>query len=174
MQHRPLMRAQLTASGSGAGRCCSPGSGTHVHLSHVYPCRLVDDAAHARLGRDIRAEAGMPVLLALLGAKDHRPLVVAQLEDLEQKAAKAVIRPAEQPFVEDEDLEGPVFPHGLRDPSRALLRILPGACLLGKRAGEIGLSRACRPKSTTSWPLVAGPQIASSPESTRSSLRSFA
>ena len=106
--------------------------------------------------------------------KDHRPLVVAQLEDLEQKAAKAVIRPAEQPFVEDEDLEGPVFPHGLRDPSRALLRILPGACLLGKRAGEIGLSRACRPKSTTSWPLVAGPQIASSPESTRSSLRSFA
>lgn len=36
--------------------------------------------------------------------KDCGPLVVAQLEDLEQEAAKAVIRPAEQPFVEHEDL----------------------------------------------------------------------
>ena len=58
--------------------------------------------------------------------KDRRPLVVAQLEDLEQEAAKAVIRPAEQPFVEDEDLECAILPHGLRDPSRTLLRILPG------------------------------------------------
>ena len=86
----------------------------------------MDDAVHDRLGSHIRAEAGMPVLLPVLGAEDCGPLVVAETEDLEQEAAKAVIRLAEQPFVEDEDLEGPVFPHGLRDPSRTLLRILPG------------------------------------------------
>ena len=39
--------------------------------------------------------------------KDRRPLVVAETEDLEQEAAKAVVRPAEQPFVEHEHLEGP-------------------------------------------------------------------
>ena len=143
--------------------CCPPGGGTHVHLPHVGPRRLVDDALHARLSRDIGAEMGMPVLLALLHQdlgpedaaalaaarmfispmsthavlwtmrsmpgsavtsaprracqsfwrywvqKDRRPLVVAQLEDLEQEAAKAVVQPAEQPFVEDEDLEGPYF-----------------------------------------------------------------
>lgn len=36
--------------------------------------------------------------------KDRRPLVVAETEDLEQEAAKAVAQPAEQPFVEYEHL----------------------------------------------------------------------
>ena len=104
----------------------------------------------------------MPVLLPVLGAENRRPLVVAELEDLEQEAPEAVVWPAEQPFVEDEDLERAILPHGLRDPSWTLLGILPsllevgasdvvrahprGACLLGKRAGKIGLSGACRPE----------------------------
>ena len=105
MQHRPLMRPQLNASGSGTGRCCCPDGSTHVRLSHVDPCGFVDDAVHDRLGRDIGTEPGMPVLLPVLGADDRRPLVVAKLEDLEQEASEAVVWPAEQPFVEDEDLE---------------------------------------------------------------------
>ena len=162
MQHRPLMRPQLNASGSGTGRCCCPDGSTHVRLSHVDPCGFVDDAVHDRLGRDIGTEPGMPVLLPVLGADDRRPLVVAKLEDLEQEASEAVVWPAEQPFVEDEDLERAILTHGLRDPSRTLLGIFPGlievgapdvvrahprgACLLGKRAGKTGLSGACRPE----------------------------
>lgn len=84
VQHRPLMRPQLNASGFGAERCCCPDGSTHARLSHVDPCGLVDDAVHDRLGRDIGTEPGMPVLLPVLGAEDRRPLVVAELEDLEQ------------------------------------------------------------------------------------------
>ncbi len=98
----------------------------------------------------------MPALLAALRAEDRASLVVAELEDLEQEAPEAVVWPAEQPSVENEDLERAILPHGLRDPSRTLLGILPGllevgapdavrahprgACLLGKRAGKIGLA----------------------------------
>jgi hypothetical protein len=137
-------------------RCRRPGGGTHVHVPRVDPRRVVDDAVHDRLGGHVRAEPGMPVLLPVLRAEDRRPLVVAELEDLEQEAPEAVVRPAEQPFVEDEDLKRAILPYGLRDSARTLLRILPGllevgapdvvrahprgARLLGKRAGKIGLA----------------------------------
>ena len=54
----------------------------------------------------------MPVLLAALRAEDRGSLVVVELEDLDQESAEAVVRPAEQPFVEDEDLERAILPYG--------------------------------------------------------------
>jgi hypothetical protein len=51
-----------------------------------------------RLTEIIAAESGMPLLLPVSGAEDGRPVVAAELRDLEQEPAKAVLEPAEQPF----------------------------------------------------------------------------
>lgn len=139
------------------GRCCLGGS-AHVHLSDADPRRLEDDTAHGCLGGHVRVETGMPVLLAALRAEDSGPLVVAELEDLDQESAGAVVRPAEQPFVEAGTRDTSLRPWKL---ARTLLCILlgllevwtsdvvcthpRGARLLGKCTGEIGLACPCRP-----------------------------
>lgn len=133
VQHRPLMRPQLNASGSGAGRCCCPDGSTHARLSHAGPCGLVDDTVHDRLGRGIGTEPGMPALLPVLGAEDRRPLVAAEPGDLGQEAPEAVVWPAEQPSVEDEDLERAMLPHGLRVSPVNIMDRVHIACRTGHR-----------------------------------------
>lgn len=43
----------------------------HVHLSHLYPRGVVDDAVHDAVGVDAAAEPVMPVLLLELRAEDR-------------------------------------------------------------------------------------------------------
>jgi hypothetical protein len=139
------------------GRCC-PGCSEHVHLSDADPRRLEDDAAHGCLSGHVRVETGMPVLLVALRTEDSGPLVVVELEDFDQESAEAVVRPAEQPFVEAGTRDTSLRPCKL---ARTLLCILLGLLevgapdvvrthprgvrLLGKCTGEIGLACPYRP-----------------------------
>lgn len=87
----------------------------HVHLSHLYPRGVVDDAVHDGVGVDAAAEPGMPVLLLELRAEDCGGLLESPLHHLEQ------------PFVQHEQLEVRHLPHelgvapGLIDGEPALL-----------------------------------------------------
>lgn len=99
----------------------------HVHLSHLYPRGVVDDAVHDGVGVDAAVEPGMPVLLLELRAEDRGGLLESPLHHLEHEGAEALVGLLEQPFVQHEQLEVRHLPHelgvapGLIDGEPALL-----------------------------------------------------
>lgn len=60
----------------------------HVHLSHLYPRGVVDDAVHDAVGVDAAAEPVMPVLLLELRAEDRGGLLESPSITSSMKARK--------------------------------------------------------------------------------------
>lgn len=150
----------------------------YVHLARGDPEGVVHDAVHDRVSVDSSAEAGVPVLLRVLGAEHRGDRVVAALEQLEQHGTDLVAGLVQQPFIEDQDRERGVLPQPFLSAAGLVLGRGPGllevghpdvvravavlAGALGQRGSEIrlpGSGEALEHHVLSSLDEGAGPQL---------------
>lgn len=168
-------------------RHCLP----HVHVAHLDPGGIVDDAVHDRVRVHAAAEPRVPVLLSELRAQDGRCPPVAQFEKLQQHPPEQLVRPLRQPLVDYEQAERPVLPQQLPLAAGPVAALAPevlevglpyvagpdplGAGRLGERTREVGLAGASsgprgRPRERRS-PMPRCPRARACPSSGASARR---
>lgn len=74
----------------------------HVDVAHLHQSRVVHDAVHDRLGRDVASQARVPVLALVLRLEHGRALLAAALHHFKENVAEWIGNPYLDSFSETE------------------------------------------------------------------------